>query len=466
MTDKLVIPQIDHLEIEDRRKHEAVGVEEIEEYRAYLAGEQPSMLDLKQSSLLKSRDDHSSTANILKLIIQSTASRLRLQGWEVQDPSAPDTFSGIVVPRGSVEQLSTFLDDIWLRNQMKRLQYRTVVATLRDGNSVIMLECRDNQIKYWLEPWWDGRSGTFVFYKNTDTYDYAVKDFKLRVSRSETVERRNVYLEGMIARFVRKGTGWAEWSTPEMPAYEPLVRRDGRPLAIPVVHFQNDSDDLSPVYGVSELTGLLGLQDDLNALQSDISTVGYLTAFQRLFVFGASVPAGDIKTSPGGVIGVPGDGSLQVIPPGDANGLLSIDEAKKQAIATVSRTPMHSITGQWPSGAALLQADLPKIDQVEMLAELMGPRYTLLAHRSTEYMNAYGTTSDLNEDIPITSVFAPAQRIDELTDLEIRKKKADLWTTLSNLTLPAMIEAGVDPEVAKKIHEAKSQEVPFQDFGL
>ena len=303
-----------------------------------------------------------------------------------------------------------------------------------------------------------------LFYKSDDTYDYAVKDFKLRIDRKRTVERRNVYTEGMISRFYKKGNGWAEW-TEEGEAYSPLIGPGNKPLALPLVHFQNDSNGVDHRYGESEVASLLSLQDDLNALQADISAVALLTAFQRIFVSGASIPAGDIKISPGGIIGVPGDANLSSIEAGNSQSILAINEMKQQTLATGSRTPMHSITGVWPSGAALLQADLPQIDKVEMLGDLMGPRYTMLAHRSTEYANAYGNL-DLDEDIPIISAFAPSQRIDEITELDIKKKKADLWTVLSKLPLEAMIKAGVDPATAKSIVDARAQETVVADFGF
>lgn len=462
----LIIPKIDHAEIEDRRKVMQPDASDIVEYREYLSGVQPRMLSVKQSNLLGERDRHATINNLLRLVVQSTASRLKLVSWDVEDLSTGASTDGQRTTPKSAERVKDFLDTTWLMNQMARLQYRTVIASLRDGNAAIMLGWRDDRIKFWLEPWWDGKTGLFVFYKDDDTYDYAVKDFKLRIDRTTTIERRNVYMSGMVARFMRKGTdGWTEYVTADEPsAYIPLVRADGSPLPIPIVHFPNDTLDVDSTYGTSEISDLLALQDDLNALQSDISAVGYLTAFQRLFVFG-SVPAGEISVSPGGVVGVPGEASLNVVQPGDASGLLSINEAKQQTLATASRTPMHTITGVWPSGAALLQADLPKIDHIEMLGDLFGPRYTMLAHRSTEYANAYGQM-DLDENIPIVSVFAPSQRIDEITEIEIKQKRATLWSTLSGLSLTAMIEAGVDPEIAEKIITNKAQDLTVADFGF
>jgi hypothetical protein len=115
---------------------------------------------------------------------------------------------------------------------------------------------------------------------------------------------------------------------------------------------------------------------------------------------------------------------------------------------------MHAITGQWPSGAALLQADMPQIDKVETLGDVEGPQWTMVAHRSIEMANAFGRL-DLNENVPITSRFAPAERIDELTALQVKQAKADLWETLSRMPREAMVQAGVDETTADTIVEQR-----------
>lgn len=465
MTDaaNIDIPMIDHEEIEDRRKHEAVGADEIPVYRDYLAGRQADMLAVREAALLGKRATHTMIDNILRIVVQTAASRLKLTEWQIASANPTDIQSGANdINDSSVEELKEFLDSTWLMNQMDRLQYRTAVSFLRDGNAAIMLQWVDGRIKYWLEPWWDGQHGTFIFYTSDEDYDYAVKDFPLRLNRKSTILRRNVYTEGMISRFYKEKDGWKEFGD---EPYTPLVRSDGSPLAIPLVHFPNDTEEISALYGSSEIAQLLSLQDDLNSVQNDLSAVALLTAFQRIFVSGASIPANEIKLNPGSIFGIPGDARAQIVEPGNPSGLIAIHGNKKEALSNSSRTPMHNITGQWPSGAAILQADMPLVDKVEMLGNIVGPRYTLLAHRSTEYANAYSTDHDLNENIPITSVFAPSQRIDEITALDIERRKAELWKVLSSLPVEAMVAAGVKRDLAEQIYAERQSNV-VMDVGF
>lgn len=456
-TKTIDIPSINHAEIEDRRLYDQPDASDVAEFRDYLAGRQTDVLSIKESALLGKRADHSMVDNLLKVVVQTAASRLKLEEWQVADPTPVDIHSGaqIETPE-AVTKVKDYLDSTWLLNQMDRLQHRNTVGVLRDGNSAIMQQWVDGRTKFWLEPWWDGKTGMFVFYDANEDYEYAVKDFKLRVGVGKVVERRNVYTPGMISRFYKEKDGWKEFGdTP----YEPLLRNDGSPLPIPVVHFPNDTDEINATYGVSDLAQLLSLQDDLNATQNDLTAVALLTAFQRLFVSGATIPAGEIKLNPGSIFGVPGDARISPVNPGDPSGLISIYSTKKESLSSGSRTPMHNITGQWPSGAAILQADMPLVDKTETLANILGPRYTLLAHRATEYANAFSTDLELDEDVPITSVFASAQRIDEITELEIEKRKAELWKVLSSLPLEAMVQAGVDRETAQKIKDEMASDV-------
>lgn len=464
MTDvsQIDIPQIDHEEIEDRRNHDNPGAKDVITYRNYLAGRQEDTLTLQQSALLGRRATHTMVDNLLRVVVQSAASRLKLVEWQVLDSAVRDIQDGSRIDDSKASELKDFLDSTWLLNQMDRLQYRTAVSFLRDGNTAIMFQWIEDRVKFWLEPWWDGETGIFVFYDSSEEYDYVVKDFKLRVDYKTTLLRRNVYTKGLISRFVKHKDGWKEFGdTP----YEPLVRPDGSPLSLPVVHFPNDTEEVNALYGTSEIAQLLSLQDDLNAVQNDISAVALLTAFQRIFVSGASIPASEIKLNPGGIFGVPGDARAQVVEPGDPSGLISIHGNKKESLSSSSRTPMHNITGQWPSGAAILQADMPLVDKTEMLGNIVGPRYTLLAHRATEYANAYGDDFELDEDIPITSVFAPSQRIDEITELDIQRRRADNWKILSSLPLEAMVAAGVDRETAQKIKDEMASDV-VMDVGF
>ncbi len=54
-------------------------------------------------------------------------------------------------------------------------------------------------------------------------------------------------------------------------------------------------------------------------------------------------------------------------------------------------------------------------------------------------------------------MFAPAERIDELTELEIKRARADVWDVLSRLPREAMIQAGVDGMTADEIVNQRNE---------
>jgi NADH:ubiquinone oxidoreductase subunit len=325
-------------------------------------------------------------------------------------------------------------------------------AELRDGQSAISMGYRNGRVHLWRESWWDGETGIFIAYDDAGEYEFAVKEWDQRNRDGTTIRRRTVYEPGVLSRWKQEGSGWAPYATDTEPDTVPLLRRDGQtPMPIPVVHFPNGSGVADSVYGVSEVASLLALQDDINATQFDISAAAMLTAFQRLFLSGASDPK-SVKLAPGSLFGDPSkDARLQVVESGDLKPLMDVHHFKRESMSVTSRTPVHTLTGDWPSGAALLRAEMPLIEKIEGMADVNGPQWTMVAHRAMELANAYSSGTEMDENVPITSVFAPAERIDELTELEIQRARAEAWDILSRLPKAAMIQAGVDEDVAEEI---------------
>lgn len=437
-------------EITERRAADQPDAKTVQTYRAYAEGRHNDVLSTDQKRLLEQRTSHDMTDNVLDLILKTTASRLKLTGWEVSEETPRRISDGSAVEQGEVEQVTAFLDGLWRMNRLPRLQYETHYAELRDGQSAISLGWRNGRVHLWREPWWDGEAGVYIAYDDAGEYEFAVKEWTQRNRNGDEIKRRTVYEAGKISRWRQDGKGWIEYDADTEPAEITLTRRGGDPLPIPLVHFPNGTTVGDSVYGLSEVAGLLALQDDLNATQLDISAASMLTAFQRLFASGL----GEVKKlllSPGSVFGVSEEGArLTVVPAGDLGPLMDTHHFKRDSMSVTARVPVHSLTGDWPSGAALLRAEMPLIEKIEAMADVNGPQWTMVAHRAMELSNALGGTT-LDEDVPLTSVFAPAERIDDLTDLEIRRQRAETWEILSRLPKAAMIEAGVEEDIADTI---------------
>ena len=453
-------------EITERRLYDFPNPEVIQEYRKYAAGDHLDTLSPKQRALLKSRQRHPLVDNIVDLVLNTAVSALRLEGWGIASEAPTTVDDGEQVSDRGAEELQGWLDGLWIRNNVKRLQAQVTYAALRDRDSAVSMQWRNGQVRLAREPWWDGESGIYVAYDNNDEYEFAVKEWSHRKPDGNEVKRRTVYEFGRIHRWYAEGEGWKPYEEPGLPPEE-RWGTDARPLPIPIVHFPNGTRFTEGVYGESDIKDLLGLQDDINSVQRDISASAMMTAFQRLFYSGVTNP-GMIKLEPGGASGDDNpQARVTVIPAGEPERLIGVHEHKRQSIAVGSRTPMHSITGEWPSGSAILQADMTRRDKAEQQSDVHGPLWTMVAHRATEIANVYGAAA-LDEKIPIVSNFMPSERVDDLTRLEVDQARATLWETLSRMPREAMIQTGlVDSTTADKIvAERESMYGVVADQGL
>ena len=442
-------------QITERRDADLPKASVVKELRLYAAGKQPDLLAANQKKLLGQRAVHAMNDNLLKIVLKTTASRLRFTGWTVED-EARDIITDEVIAKNVVDEMRRWLKSLFLFNKVGRLQYETHYAQLRDGNAAVGLRFQNPRVRLSRELWWDGDSGLYIAYDGEEP-EFAVREWNVRLPNGDIIKRRNVYYPGEITRWVqREENEWKAW--PDLATHRiDYMRDENTPLPIPFVHFPNGTEVSDVMYGESDIFGLLALQDDVNSVQRDISAAALLSAFQRIAMFGVSMPDG-ITMTPGAVFGDENDNAkVHVLEAGDMSQLINVHAQKRSSISIDSSTPMHVITGEWPSGAALLQADIAQTEKVEGLEDINGPAWIEVAHRSTEIANVFGKQS-LNENIPLASLFAPAERIDELTKLEVKSAEARLWEILARLPLPALQQLEfVDPDTAKKLVEEREK---------
>lgn len=455
-------------EITERRKADLPDAKDVQTFRAYARGQHPDQLSTAQNKLLGARTEHRMVDNVVDLILNTTASRLKLTTWDILGEAPVSIADGSPISDSDANAARSYLQGLWLRNRVQRLQYEVHYAALRDGNSAVSMTYQGGRVRLWREPWWDGGTGVYIAYSDDGGYEFAVKEWNQRERNGTVIKRRTVYEAGLISRYYQDGDGWKDYEG-DGPAAIAVLRGaadDARPMPIPFVHFPNGTAITEDDYGDSDIANLLALQDDLNATQRDISAAAMMTAFQRLFFAGVSAQT-KITIAPGEAMGDEDpSASVTVIQPGDMAALIDVHSHKRQSLSTNSRTPMHAISGQWPSGAALLRADMPQIDKVEALGDVEGPQWTMVAHRAMELANHFGRLN-LNEDAPITSVFAPSERIDELTSLEIKQAEATYWETIARLPREAMIQAGVDSETADLLVQQRAEmNVLIADAGF
>lgn len=429
-----MVDTLRHDDIEAWRERESPDAKYLPKFRDYASGDHNRVLTQAQKRMLGSAAANPTADNVLRLVLTTAASRLELEGWDV--------------PAAAVQ---TFLDTFYLHSRIARLQFDTHFATLRDGMGAVSLRWKPNEdgsgrVTAHREPWWDGKYGMFVAFDEFDEPAWAVRDF-VTFEGKKAVDRRVVYYPDQICRYIKEGQGWKPYRLPDDPESPegiinpvPWVKRDESPIGLPVIAFANSLADEGN-YGRSDLWGLLGLQDDLNSIQHDLTAAAKYTGFQMYYATGMTAEEAKGKVGPGMILASKDPASrIGAIPPGDMGKLIEAHTYKRQTIGVDTSTPMHLITGgEWPSGEALIRAEMPLVDKVRKLARINGPSWVMLAHRATEIANTFGT-EQLDEDSPITARFSPPERLDELTVIQVQQARQKLYDSLGRMSDEILLE--------------------------
>lgn len=454
-----------HERLEAQRHEAQPEAKQVPEFRGYFRGRQRSTLSRDQGRIMRGLLGHLFAHNLCAKIVTTTADRHELLRFQVED-----------------EAVAAFLDGLWVRNQLSRLQADAAIATLRDGTHAIALRWEappgappgSGRVAIHRERWWDGTQGVWIAYGDDGEPAYAVKDWTERRDDGTKQERRIVWWPDRMQRFVRDNDGWKSYRLAGDPASSagveiPWTKRDGRPLGIPVIAFPNGSDDDTP-YGKSELDGgVLGLQDEINDVQRDITASARLTGYQMYYATGVSPdldPQGKPKplaVGPGQTLQHPNpDARYGVLPAGDLAQLKGALMTKIEAVCSMTDTPLHVITGDWPSGAALLRAEMPLVAKVSRLNKTEGPQWSTVTHRATEMHNTFGAGEQLDEDSLITAVWAPPERLDALTQAQIAQARLALGTDRQALREIGFAEDEIDTIVTERAADRDEREAALE----
>jgi hypothetical protein len=447
-------------------------------YRAYARGWHNDPRTQAQKDMLPELNLNRFCDNICKLIVQTPANRLTIARFDAAGPQR------------AAKPLLAFIQQLWLLNNLPNFAAAVNVATLRDGDHAVGLRWVRDSVRFIREAWWNGEQGAFVSYDDDDQPRYAVKEWG-----SGTQVRRNVYFPDRIERYIGQGGGtWQAMNLETDPVQGgrpvPWIDLDGGPLGIPFVHFANrllpndgpggipetrgaTATTEAPAtawwwrggavsataqpdsrYGISELDGgILGLQDHLNMSWWDLKAAEVFTGTQMLWGSGIQERT-DPSTGktipypvvPGGMITSSSDkASFGVFPAGDLSQLRNAIADRKRAISLATRIPLNYIAGDWPSGEALQWSEVDFAEKVDKFGEVMGPAYASLMHKATRLANAFGRAG-LDEDVPITTVFTPSQRVNPLMIADSLVKVAGVFGVRE-----AARQAGMQPDAIDNI---------------
>jgi hypothetical protein len=416
-----------HTLIEAERKAAQPDAAMVSRFRAYSRGRQRGTLTPGQARILRGLLENLFADNVCGMVLDQVAARLQLARFAVEGDEASATAAAAV---------ETALRQIWTTAQIPALAGAAHYAALRDGNHAIALGYDAGRVRLARERWWNGKSGIFVAYDANERPAYAVKDWE-----SAAGLRRTVWYADRIERYLAQGDGWRPYRLPaDGEAWPvPWVDRASQPLGIPIVHLActerpNDGDqkgDPAPAYGASILDGgVLGLQDEINDVQRDISAAARFAGYQMLWGTGITAQrdeAGNeipLIVEPGAFFrDENADAAFGAFAAGSLAELERTLTIKLQAVSRQTAVPQHLISGQWPSGEALLRAERPLTDRCEALIRVIGPAWASVAHKATLLLNTFGGLQ-LDPTLLIAAVFAPAERRDPLTRAAIATAEA------------------------------------------
>lgn len=459
-----VLTEATHKRIEQERDQAGDDWRAIALYRDYARGIHPGTLTSEQQRTLRMlvSGEHGRVFadNLCKVILRSATDRLAVERFAV-DP-VDDTDSA----KTAASDVADYLAGVMARNGGGALQNRVHYAVVRDGNTAISLRWDNARQVVRLRPerWWDGTSGVWFGYDSDGEPEYAVRDWVThelvtdsigRVSR-RPVTRRVVWWPDRIERYRKVGQGWQPApldGEPETGIVDWKRPDDNRPLGIPVVHFAANADD-DDAYGVSDLAGgVLGLQDEINDLQRSVTGAARHAGFPMYFASGVKGGT-QIEVEPGIWITVSDAAARAVVlAPGEIGPLLDAYNLKVKAVCRMTATPEHQITGVWPSGEALLRAEIALVQRVERLADLETGPWTTVGHRSTELHNAFGRGT-LDENALIRPEWSSADRRDPLSVARIQDAEATALQKIETLRTPwALQQAGVPDDAVRDIVE-------------
>jgi hypothetical protein len=393
------------------------------------------------------------------MVLDQISARLQLVRFAVEGDQASAAAAAAV---------ETALREIWTTAQIPALAGAAHYAALRDGNHAIALAWEGGRVRLARERWWNGKSGIFVAYDDGERPAYAVKDWA-----TATGLRRTVWYADRIERYLAQGDGWRPYRLPaDGDAWPmPWVDRQGQGLGIPIVHLAcaerpsdgDEKDDPASTYGASVLDGgVLGLQDEVNDVQRDISAAARFAGYQMLWGTGIT-PQRDQAGNEVPLIVEPGaffrdespDAAFGSLSAGSLAELERTLTIKLQAVSRQSAVPQHLIAGQWPSGEALLRAERPLTDRCEALIRVIGPAWASVAHKATLLLNTFGGMQ-LDPSLLIAAVFAPAERRDPLTRAQIAAAEAPFVSRRETLRTLGRSPAEIERILAEIAEEARA----------
>lgn len=349
-------------------------------FRDYYDGNHRSKLTGNMKRMLRiSGDAHDQfNENYCGLVVDTYADRLLVERMQ-----------------GDSDDATEWATDLLDRNRFDGLQMDIHEATIRDGDTFVLLEY-DNEtdrVVFSHEPCWNGETGMIA------VYDRRLKNILIAVKvwyeGVDDARRVNFYYPDRVEKYIGDESGYGmqpyvDESTDERGIAEWL------PGVVPVIHYRNRMRTMTQ-YGISELASVVPLQDALNRGLMSMVMTAELTAFLIRVAKGFEPPA---EVSPGMWITIGAEGLTNdqvadafTLEPG---GIVPfIDQANHliEQIATISRTPLPTtLGGANASGEALKQRESGLLAKVRKAQVKVGNAHEDLMRVAVLLHNTFSAT--------------------------------------------------------------------------
>lgn len=415
----LGIPNTIHQLIQLERETYIRKPRSIRKYRNYAAGEHKLVLSLKQKQMLRhilNNNDEEFSDNVCGQIIFEARGRLKFTGWDCEDETVKD-----------------WLRDNYITSKLMDLQVDAHNSMLIDGNHVLSVNFnpQTRKIQIYQENWWDGIEGIFISYNALREPVYGVKDW---YDYQRNLWRRIIWYPDRLERYIGQSNTFADAVMVNLPTDPvsggqpiPWLDFDGTPLGIPYIHLANGFKPSGP-YGRSELSGgIIGIQDQINACQWDLTGGSQMTAYQMYTATGVRMIDSNGRrispeVGPGNFIHSPSDKArFGVLQAGDQSQLITVLNEKRSTAAAISATPLFRMVGkEWPSAEAIYRSEQPSVAKARNQIESLSPAYSSLGYVMAKIWNRFKSSNqqEMPIDIAVSAIiakFEDPERRDQLS---------------------------------------------------
>jgi hypothetical protein len=399
--------------------------------RDYYEGDHHITLTERQEEYLGFDADQKFSVNYAKVIVSAVAERLRVQGF---------TGDGTLAEFATAE---------WERARLRAQAKRVHRYSMVDGASFVIVDWHDGAPRYTVQRAYtdaqvDGTGdGCKAHYVNDDIYgelEYVTKRWNQNYwdadGHLKTRKRMTVYYPDRVEKYAMMGNGataeatWQRYQDDGDASWPiPWVNRNGEPLGIAAVPFQNED-------GASELTTeIIALQDGLNKVWLDILAAADRAGF-GIYVSRGFWPTTDgnepnsqntnlIKIAPGVWIGTKDPAAnVELIEAASLQPLLQVKDGLLFELARITGIPMSrfTTTAQVESGETLKQQESPLIAKTEDRQDLYGDAWENVFKLAARVQAANGG-DEIDDDEILHAGWAPAETRDEGGELERAAQK-------------------------------------------